>query len=71
MFWLWQVNETPGTYWWHDHGSLNRADGLQGALIVLPKKKSDELYSYDAEQTMFLQDHWQYVGNALAVRLNR
>jgi len=65
------VDETPGTYWWHDHGSLNRADGLQGALIVLSKKKSDELYQYDADRIMFLQDHWQYVGNALAVRLNR
>jgi hypothetical protein len=26
---LLQVNEMPGTYFYHDHSSLNRADGLQ------------------------------------------
>jgi FtsP/CotA-like multicopper oxidase with cupredoxin domain len=30
------VRERPGTYFWHDHTSLLRGDGLMGGLIVTP-----------------------------------
>ena len=30
------VRERPGTYFWHEHASALRGDGLQGALIVRP-----------------------------------
>jgi hypothetical protein len=31
---LLQVNEMPGSYFYHDHSSLNRADGLQVRLVM-------------------------------------
>jgi hypothetical protein len=31
---LLQVNEMPGSYFYHDHSSLNRADGLQVRPVV-------------------------------------
>jgi hypothetical protein len=31
---LLQVNEMPGSYFYHDHSSLNRADGLQVWAMV-------------------------------------
>jgi FtsP/CotA-like multicopper oxidase with cupredoxin domain len=65
------VDETPGTYFWHDHAALNRADGLQGALVVLPKRGTKELYSYDDQRTLFLQDWWHFTGDSMAMRLNR
>ncbi|KAL3145498.1 hypothetical protein ABBQ32_003322 [Trebouxia sp. C0010 RCD-2024] len=49
-----QVNEQPGSYIWHDHSASNRADGLQGALIVLPSVP--QLPQYDAEKTLFITD---------------
>ncbi|KAL3136665.1 hypothetical protein ABBQ38_005906 [Trebouxia sp. C0009 RCD-2024] len=49
-----QVNEQPGSYFWHDHSASNRADGLQGALIVLPSVP--QLPQYDAEETLFITD---------------
>eukprot|EP00877_Chromochloris_zofingiensis_P002265 jgi/Chrzof1/12039/Cz06g19030.t1 len=78
-----KVNEAPGSYLWHDHSAIYRADGLQGALIVRPKRssagskqKSQEvakqpLMNYDAEHTLFLMDWWHFTGNAMAMRLNR
>ncbi len=66
-----QVNETPGTYFWHDHSSLNRADGLQGAMIVRPANGTKELYSYDDERTLFVMDLWHLNANAMGMRLNR
>jgi FtsP/CotA-like multicopper oxidase with cupredoxin domain len=65
------VDETPGTYFWHDHAALNRADGLQGALVVLPPPGTKELYSYDADRVLFLQDWWHFTGDSMAMRLNR
>lgn len=77
------MNEAPGSYLWHDHSAIYRADGLQGALIVRPKRssagskqKSQEvakqpLMNYDAEHTLFLMDWWHFTGNAMAMRLNR
>ena len=33
-----QVHEQPGTYFLHGHSSVERADGLQGPLIVRPRR---------------------------------
>ena len=62
-----QVNEQPGSYLWHDHSASNRADGLQGALIVLPR--TPEALQYDEERTLFVND-W-FHGMASALRNNR
>lgn len=68
-----QVNEMPGTYFWHDHSSVNRADGLQGPLIVKPKAGTPEIVDGKIQDTftLFLHDWWHNPGNALAMRLNR
>ena len=59
---LLQVTEQPGSYFWHDHSASNRADGLQGALVVLPS--APEIAQYDAEETLFITDwfHGKYLG---------
>lgn len=61
----------PGTYFYHDHSSMNRADGLQGALIVKERAGVAPLYSSASDQTLFLSDHWHFAGNSMATRLNR
>eukprot|EP00878_Enallax_costatus_P033800 GHUV01037365.1.p1 GENE.GHUV01037365.1~~GHUV01037365.1.p1 ORF type:complete len:432 (+),score=88.08 GHUV01037365.1:181-1476(+) len=68
-----QVNEMPGTYFWHDHSSVNQADGLQGPLIVRAKPGTPELVDGKIQDTftLFLQDWWHNPANALAMRLNR
>lgn len=68
---VFQVNEMPGTYFYHDHSSMNRADGLQGALIVKERAGVAPLYSSASDQTLFLSDHWHFAGNSMATRLNR
>ena len=54
---------------WHDHSGSNKADGLQGALIV--HAKGPEPWTYDEEQTIFLTDwfHGQLGSSLLPVLL--
>ena len=54
-----QVNEAAGSYLWHDHSASNKADGLQGALIV--RANGPEPWTYDEERTLFLTD-WFHGG---------
>ena len=54
-----QVNEAAGSYLWHDHSASNKADGLQGALIV--HANGPEPWTYDEERTLFLTD-WFHGG---------
>lgn len=63
----------PGTYFWHDHASVNMADGLHGPLIVKAKPGTPDLVDGKVQDTytLFLQDWWHNPGNALAMRLNR
>ena len=49
-----QVNEGAGSYLWHDHSGSNKADGLQGALIV--HAKGPKPWQYDEERTLFVTD---------------
>lgn len=68
-----RVNEMPGTYFWHDHSSMNRADGLQGGLIVHRRRDdgSRAIIGSDDSQLLLLSDWWHFTGNAMAMRLNR
>jgi FtsP/CotA-like multicopper oxidase with cupredoxin domain len=66
-----QVNEMPGTYFWHDHAAMFRADGLQGALIVRERPGTAALNAADGESALILADWWHFPGNSLAMRLNR
>ena len=52
--WFTQVNEAAGSYLWRDASGSNRADGLQGALIV--HAKGPEPWQYDEERTLFVTD---------------
>lgn len=68
------VNDPPGTYWWHDHATLSRADGLRGPLIVKPPLGTPELpvmSNVDDDVTLFLADHWHFTGDSMGLRLNR
>ncbi|KAL4428183.1 hypothetical protein ABPG75_002272 [Micractinium tetrahymenae] len=68
-----QVNEMPGTYFWHGHTGADRGDGLAGLVIVHPRK-GDTLpvaVQYDEERTLFLSDWWHTSSAALAMPLNR
>lgn len=53
-----------GTYLWHDHSQLYRSDGLQGALIVLPREGANEAWDYDGDFTLFLSDWFHGGGQA-------
>ncbi|KAG1675974.1 hypothetical protein FOA52_014218 [Chlamydomonas sp. UWO 241] len=69
-----RVDEAPGTYLWHDHATANRANGLQGPLIVTQPDKN--IYGpYDktvaATYTLFMSDWFHEEGNVMAMRLNR
>ncbi|KAL4433040.1 hypothetical protein ABPG77_006467 [Micractinium sp. CCAP 211/92] len=68
-----QVNEMPGTYFWHGHTGADRGDGLAGPMVVHPRKgeKLPVNVTYDGEHTIFLSDWWHTTSAALAMPLNR
>ncbi|GFH25697.1 uncharacterized protein HaLaN_23702, partial [Haematococcus lacustris] len=70
-----QADESPGTYFWHDHSTMNRANGLQGALILAFPRVTPPIVSpyppVTAEFTMLLSDWWDMEANAMGMRLNR
>jgi FtsP/CotA-like multicopper oxidase with cupredoxin domain len=54
-----------GTHYWHGHASLNRLDGLQGAIIIDDPNDPQELALkelYDEERVVFLQDWYHRTG---------
>ncbi|KAJ6440222.1 laccase IV [Purpureocillium lavendulum] len=59
--------EQHGTFWYHAHSAVKRADGLYGGLVV--HKPADEydknddlsLYEYDAEKLLLVGD-WYHAG---------
>ncbi|GIL43898.1 hypothetical protein Vafri_1486 [Volvox africanus] len=76
-----QVNDPPGTYLWHDHSAGFKGDGLQGALIVYPPRLPgappafppltvQDLWTYDGEHTLFLEDWYHASTNSLLFQLN-
>ena len=64
-----QVNEQPGTYFWHGHSSAEQIDGLSGPLIV--KSPVPEPWQYDEEKVLMLRDWWHSGAEALSMNLNR
>ena len=62
-----------GTYFWHDHASALRADGLTGPLIIMPAAGVIPAGSpaYDAEETLFVQDWFHAQGVVQAYSINR
>lgn len=73
--WTYQfkADDAPGTYFWHDHSSENRANGLMGALILSlhPKSKILNPFKWAKEHTVMISDWWNDEANAMAMRLNR
>lgn len=66
---LWQVNEQPGTYFWHGHAGNEKVDGFTGPLIVRPA--GPEPFTYDEERVLFLSDNYHTSATALTFPLNR
>lgn len=66
---LWQVNEQPGTYFWHGHSGNEKVDGFTGPLIVRPA--GPEALTYDEERVLFLSDNYHTSATALTFPLNR
>ena len=64
-----QVNETPGTYWWHGHAGVERVDGFYGPLIVRPN--GTEALAYDEERMLLISDNFHGQANAMTFGLNR
>jgi len=59
------VNESAGTYWYHDHGPHDHVAvrGMFGALIVHPQVATDDPHAnlYDgraSEHILVMQDYW-------------
>lgn len=53
-----QVNENPGTYWYHSHVGSQRGDGCYGVFVILDKEKS-QAYEENQEFVLLLTDWWQ------------
>jgi len=43
-----------GTYWYHSHTGLQEQSGVYGAIVILPKQKSQ--VQFDIEETVVLSD---------------
>jgi FtsP/CotA-like multicopper oxidase with cupredoxin domain len=63
--------EQHGTFWYHSHSAVQRADGLYGGLVVhrpvnLEAQSDLSLYEYDRERLLLVGDwyHWT-AGNVL------
>ena len=64
-----QVNEEPGTYFWHGHSGMEKVDGFFGPLIVRPR--GPEPFQYDEERILLLDDNYHEQAGPLSFRLNR
>lgn len=59
------VADNAGTHYWHGHTSLDRMDGLQGAIIIDDPNDPEEQALkalYDEERVIFLQDWYHRSG---------
>ncbi len=65
-----QVNEQPGTYFWHGHSGMEKVDGLYGPLIVRPRN-GIEPFQYDEERILLLSDDYHDTSGSLTFPLNR
>lgn len=62
------VADNAGTHYWHGHTSLDRLDGLQGAIIIEDPNDPEEQdlkEMYDEERLIFLQDWYHRSGPSI------
>ena len=62
------VADNAGTHYWHGHTSLDRLDGLQGAIIIEDPDDPEEQAlkeMYDEERLIFLQDWYHRSGPSI------
>lgn len=64
-----QVNEEPGTYFWHGHAGMEKMDGFFGPLLVRPR--GPEPFQYDEERVLLLDDNYHETASPLTFGLNR
>ena len=64
-----QVNEEPGTYFWHGHSGMEKVDSFFGPLIVRPA--GPEPLRYDEERVLLLTDNYHQESAPLTFGLNR
>jgi FtsP/CotA-like multicopper oxidase with cupredoxin domain len=64
-----QVNEEPGTYFWHGHSGTEKVDSFFGPLIVRPR--GPEPVRYDEEHVLLLTDNYHEEAAPLTFGLNR
>lgn len=64
-----QVNEEPGTYFWHGHAGVEKVDNFFGPLIVRPQ--GPEPIRYDEERILLLTDNYHEEAAPLTFGLNR
>lgn len=60
------IAQDVGTHYWHGHVSYERADGMQGPIIIHNPDSDDEMelkQMYDKDVTVFLQDWYHEDGN--------
>jgi hypothetical protein len=55
-----QLDDAPGTYFWHDHSTVNRANGLQGALILdlAPRSPVKNPFSFNGGDRVLMVTDW-------------
>jgi L-ascorbate oxidase len=67
------IAQNVGTHYWHGHTSLNRLDGLQGAIIIDdPNDPQEQALKemYDEERIVFLQDWYHRSGSSARTGLD-
>ncbi|CAB9507669.1 L-ascorbate oxidase [Seminavis robusta] len=67
------VADNAGTHYWHGHTSLDRMDGLQGAIIIDDPEDPEEQALqglYDGERVIFLQDWYHRSGPGIRTGLD-
>nr|XP_010905971.1 L-ascorbate oxidase [Elaeis guineensis] len=52
------VVDRPGTYMYHAHYGMQRSAGLYGLIQVLPPAGMAELFTYDYDRSIILNDWW-------------
>ena len=57
-----QVNDSPGTYFYHGHQQAQRGDGLSGPLIIEPADGEVPLHAFDTEYIVMIQDWYHEPG---------
>lgn len=68
------VVDNPGTHYWHGHTSMDRMDGLQGAIIVDDPNNPEQQAlkdMYDEDRIIFIQDWYHKSGPQIRTGIER